>query len=896
MTITRFVLAAALAAVTVGQVPTSAQLRVRPVDEHGRVALGLKLRQLGSIGTFMMTTAHPDDENNGLLAALSHGHGIRTTLVTATRGEGGQNEIGPELFEALAVLRTEELAAAHRFDGAEQYFTRAADFGYSFSIDETYERWGREEILRDFVGHIRRIRPDVVVGFLWDGPGGGQHHQASSQITAEAFRAAADPGRFPEQIADGLRPWQAKKFYYTERFFGMRGEAPPPPPPGVRLLQVNSSVYDPLLGRTYAEMGAEARSMHKCQGMPQLLPLPGSLAVLRYRLQDTVLPGRQEQDETWMFDGIDTGFTALSRFAGDAPPAALTRAVEAIAATVAEARAALDARGPHAAAPPLARGLSAVRDLRAQLASLGLDETAAYEIAFRLAQKEEQFQDALLLAYGVRIDAIAGDGIVVRGQPVTLSILAAARGGEPVAVQRVSVAGFDGVADACPAGPIEAVGGYRCTAEVRVPSEARFTRPYFRRAADVDRYEVEEDAPFGLPFRPTPFRVAIEVSLSGVAFPVDIPVQYRYEGNIFSGEKRSDVKVVPAFAVRITPDIAVVPIADAREGREREVRVTVANGSPGPAEGEVELQVPEGWRVSPASAQVAFSREDEQVTLRFAVAAPSQVSPGEIRIAATVRHAGEVFGEGYQVVEYPHTRRRHVMMPAEASMKVLDVQTTPGLTVGYITGVGDQVPPALEQLGARLELIDGDTLAWGDLSRYHVIMTGVRAYERRADLRANNHRLLEYARQGGTVLVQYNKFEFNEAQYGPFPAKVSSNRVTDETAPVRVLVPEHPVFTTPNRIGDAAWQNWVQERGLYFLGERDPQYVDLVETEDPFEYNKGPKRGALVEARVGKGRWVYIGLGLWRQLPAGTDGAYELMANLLALGKADPSDPTAARQ
>jgi hypothetical protein len=215
---------------------------------------------------------------------------------------------------------------------------------------------------------------------------------------------------------------------------------------------------------------------------------------------------------------------------------------------------------------------------------------------------------------------------------------------------------------------------------------------------------------------------------------------------------------------------------------------------------------------------------------------------------------------------------------------VLDVAVAPSLTVGYIMGVGDQVPAALQQLGVSLTLIDSDELAWGDLSKYDAILTGVRAYERRDDLRANNHRLLRYVENGGTVIVQYNKFEFNRAQYGPFSAAVSSNRITDERAPVRILAADHPLFRRPNTIDESAWQGWVQERGLYFLGEKDSRYLDLIEMEDPFEFNQGPKRGALVEARHGKGRWIYVGLALWRQLPAGTDGAYKLMANLISLG------------
>ncbi len=244
------------------------------------------------------------------------------------------------------------------------------------------------------------------------------------------------------------------------------------------------------------------------------------------------------------------------------------------------------------------------------------------------------------------------------------------------------------------------------------------------------------------------------------------------------------------------------------------------------------------------------------------------------------------FTNGYQEIEYPHIQRRQVIKPAEASVKVVDVKTVSHLTVGYVVGVGDQVPAALEQLGAHVSYVDQDELAWGDLSKYDVIVTGVRAYERRADLRAYNKRLLDYADRGGTVIVQYNKYEFNQQQFGPYPAQVSGNRVSDENVPVKVLAPDDAVFNFPNKIGPQTWANWVQERGLYFLGEKDPKYVDLVSMTDSFQDNPGEKLGAFVEARVGRGHWIYLGLGLWRQLPAGTVGAYQLMENLIALPKA----------
>ena len=319
---------------------------------------------------------------------------------------------------------------------------------------------------------------------------------------------------------------------------------------------------------------------------------------------------------------------------------------------------------------------------------------------------------------------------------------------------------------------------------------------------------------------------------------------------------------------------------------KREIHVSVTNGTKGTAEAAVSLDLPAGWKATPASVPLSFAHEDEALSARFEVTAPPPAKVGQYTLRAVVTSpavANEKFSEGYEVIEYPHIQRRHVIKPAQASLKVVDVKATPNVNVGYIIGVGDQVPPALEQLGAKVSYIDEDELAWGDLSKHDVILTGVRAYERRADLRAYNRRLLDYVSRGGTLIVQYNKTEFNQAEYGPYPAKVSGNRVSDELVPVKILAPADPVFNVPNKIGPPAWANWVQERGLYFLGEKDPKYIDLVSMTDSFKDNPGEKLGSMVEAKYGQGRWIYLGLGLWRQLPAGTDGAYELLANLISL-------------
>ena len=899
----------------------SPQYRVPPVgDLSGAPGLAMALRKLNTVGTLMQATAHPDDENNAMLAWYARSVGMRVALVSATRGDGGQNEIGPELFDALGVLRTEELLAAHQFDGAEQYFTRAVDFGYSFSREETLEKWGRTEILGDFVRHIRTLRPDVIVTLGVDGTGGGQHHQTSAMIAAEAYKAAADPKQFPEQIKAGLRPWQAKKLYRAAGGIGGRGRGGPggrgaggrgaaapaqgaasagatggplapgagPADPNAHFATIDTNVYEPLLGCTIAELGGVASGMHMCQGRAPLVPAPG-VSGARYRLIDTTIASQRDKDETSLFEGVDTSLMGLARFAGAKQSDALVRGLAIASAHVAAATQALGSGGPSAAVQPLVYGLSAIRELRSNLPAAVADESGRSEIDFRLAQKEEQFQDALVLAQSLRIEAIANDGLIVPGQPLSVTVTIGNRGAAELPMRTITLLGLDGQSG-CAAQTVAPRVPFSCTATATVPAKAPLTGPYWERPDDAGRSTFAPDAPFGVPFRPTPFKVRLEMGIGGIAVNREVPVQFRYEGAGLVGEKRMELTVVPAFAVSVSPRIVVVPLRRPDAGSAgRELRVTVVNGAKGAASARVRLRTPEGWTATPASVPVSFTREDEAVTTRFTLTPPAKLAAGQVRVGAEVTaegsNAGPVYGTGYQVIEYPHTQRRHKLIPAEARVKAIDVAVAPGLTVGYIMGVGDQVPAALQQLGVHLSLIDPDELAWGDLSKYHTIVTGVRAYERRADLRANNHRLVQYVENGGTVVVQYNKTEFNQAQYGPYPAQVSNDRITDENAPVKVLVPAHPVFTSPNRIDETAWQRWVQERGLYFLGTRDSKYVDLVEMEDPFEYNKGVKRGALVEARYGKGRWLYVGLGLWRQLPAGTDGAYKLMANLVSLGR-----------
>jgi hypothetical protein len=911
-----------LAALVPAGVPVAAQNRMNyslVAPDNGHVALGLAIRKLNVSGTFMQAPAHPDDETNALFALFTHGMGLRSVDVQNNRGEGGQNEIGPELFRDIGVLRTSELVAAHRIDGAEQYFTRAIDYGYSFDPEEVMNKWGRDAIIGDYVRLIRTLRPDVMITMNIQGRGGDRAHEATTVLAREAYRAAGNPAMYPDQISAGLRAWQPKKLYFSAGFgviaaggrggraggaggAGGAGTAGAGAPAPAHVTRVNTAVYDELLGRTYAEIGADAHSYHKCQGTSAMPALPGFANGRgggggggQYQLVDSTLPGQMQKDETGIFDGIDLSLSSLVQFAGANPPEQLTTGIAAIVQQAQAAKKAFDEGNDAGTAAPIEAGLSAIRALRTQLGSIRVSDAARYEIGFRLQIKERDYQDAVLAAHGVTFDAVADDGLVVAGQPVALSLLAVNRGGTDVSVSDVVIAGFDAPSTCIPSA-VKQDAVYTCSAKATVPQNAKPTTPYFTDDYWKDPSKpaintFDPSVPFGVPFAPTPFRVTFHVHAGSADVTKELPIQYRYVKDIYNGDKRMELNVVPAFSVKMTPPLEVIPApaAGAAAPVEREIHVAVTNGTKGAAEVQVSLELPAGWSVTPPIVPIVFGHEDESLSARFTVIAPPQAKAGSYVARAYVSPVGAdrvTFRAGYQDIEYPHIQRRQIIKPAETTLKIVDVKIAPNLSVGYVNGVGDQVPPAIEQLGARLTFIEQDDLAWGDLSRYDVIVTGVRAYERRADLRAYNRRLLEYAERGGTVIVQYNKYEFNQSQYGPFPAQVSGNRVSDEAVPVKELVPNSPVFTFPNTIGPAAWNHWVQERGLYFLGDKDPKYVDLVSMTDSFQDNPGEKLGSLVEAKVGKGRWLYLGLGLWRQLPAGTEGAYQLLANLLSLPKA----------
>ncbi len=836
--------------------------------DRGITGFGLALRKLDTVGSVLYVTAHPDDENNGVLVRLSRGQGLRTGLLTLTRGDGGQNEIGPELFEAIGVLRSEELLAVHRYDGVEQYFSRAYEFGYSFSVEETFEKWGHEDTLRDVVRVIRTFRPHVMLSMNPGGRGGGQHHQTSARLTAEAFRAAADPARFPELTHEGLRPWKTSRLFQQSRF-RRRPQVDAEQPPAYT---VDIGEYDPLLGESFAELGMRARSRHRCQGM-NVLPRPGSRAS-RYSLADSTVVSPEEATD--FFTGIDHSLISLTAYDNSLAPilAELQQSVD-------RARSSYAASAYDEAVGQVMTGLALVRK--------ALDSTTADEARHLLRQKEKDFTDAAAKGHFMQFEAFTRhtrDGMVVPGERFKVDVRYFSHGG--AAIEDASLHLL--VPTGWTTKRLESTESSQIF-EVEVGEEADLSQPYwYRPDPRVDRYEIREGFNGYEPF-PAPFVVArLEYSSGGVVSSLETPAEFRWFDAEAAQDSRMAVKVVPPLAVSVMPKVAVF---QRRNLAAKKIQVAVRNNVPSVNRAELRLKLPTGWSSEPASREVEFRYENQEVTARFEVTPPASLPAGSLEIQAVASSGGSEFRKGYQTIAYPHIQTRHLYHRAVSRVEVIDLDIPGDLEVGYVMGVGDDVGIATEELGVPVTYLAEEDLARGDLSRYDVIVLGVRAYLNRQDLVANNQRLLDYVHAGGHLVVQYNKYEFSREQFTPFPMKINrpADRISVEESPVRLLVPAHPIFNAPNRISEDDWEGWVQERSTYMWGEWDENFTPLVEMEDPRPFNAGAKQGGLVLARYGEGTYLFVGLGFFRQLPAGVPGAYRLWSNAISLGRVlDPGE------
>jgi LmbE family N-acetylglucosaminyl deacetylase len=813
------------------QAPWSTRIEPSLVDreipiDRGSAALWQSLKKLSTRASVLMITAHPDDEDGPMLAYESRGLGARVALLTLNRGEGGANVMSADYFDALGLVRTMELLAAGRYYGVEQYWTRVIDYGFSKTKAESIRHWTHDRVLADVVRIVRTVRPQVITSVFVGGPSDGHgNHETAGAMAQEAFDAAADPQAFPDQLREGLRPWRALKVYAR-----VRG--------GQSHVAIPHGEYDPVLGASYTQIAREGLGLQKTQNGGPNIPRVGAVSSNYRRFASRVPAGEKESS---FFDGIDTSV-----------PPEIDRHVK-------EALAAFSADHPERCAPALAAGLRATLDL--------LQATSDPDLRYELEVKRAQFNNALAQALGLTVSAEAeGAQVAVPGQ--TVRVRATVVSQTPVSLRDLHVEPGPPSAPAAalvPNRPVEA------RFSVELPGDLPYTRPYFTRP-DIQQpyYDLRDPSLLGRSLAPYPLAAWTEVEYRGVPIRIGQVVQAtrRVTG---LGTVSAPLPSVPAVSLSISPHAGIVAL----DARSFPVTVTVRKNLESAA-GSLRLEVPQGWTTTPPSAPLA--------TTTFTVT-PSGLSERSYTISAVAESNGREYREGYETTGYPGIRPYFLYRPSTLKTTGVDVKVAPGLKVAYVMGAGDEVPAALENLGLKVAFLAPADLVSGDLARYDVILTGVRAYAVRDELPGATPRLLEYVKNGGVLIVQYNTPEYDH-NFGPYPYVMGSNpeEVTDETSKITFLKPDHPVLSWPNRITEKDFTGWVEERGSKWLQSWDSRYEALFETHDE---NQTPQRGGFLFARYGKGIYIYNAYAFYRQLPEGVPGAYRIFANLLSLPRND---------
>lgn len=852
--------------------PLSFRAQVRPVYDLGAIGLGQLLKRLQTTASAMHTGAHPDDEDSGLLAYLARKEQARTAYLSLNRGDGGQNVIGEELFEPLGVIRTEELLQARRLDGGEQMFARVMDYGFSKKREEAARIWGENLVLGDMVRAIRVFRPLVIISRFSGTPADGHgQHQLAGYLTPMAFKAAADPNMFPEQIREGLRPWRAKKLYMSQGFR--------PSADNVPSLTLNTGEYDSVIGRSYFEIAMEGRSQHKSQEMG-LLELRGR-QTSGLRLMENF--GNKNESESSVFAGLDTSIKGVASLTGDSDPQFMKKLGD-LQETAEKALKSYDIYAPEKLVPILAKGYR--QAVEAEQSTNNADSK------FMLRQKEKEFARALQLAAGVVVDALSDSETIVAGDTFGVAVRVFAPDSANIKVNSAKIKTPNGwtVKNAPP--PDVPTVGFRPRHEsalkefffdMKASADAKPTEPYWlekQRNANFTFDWSAEDAAKNMPFQKPLALADVKMEIGGQEITIEKEIEYRYADDI-RGELRRDLNVVPKVTVGLESNLLIAPVSSKPE--KHRLVMTVTNNSSNPVQGTGRFSVPQGWTLSPPSADFSLERKGDKTALAFDVTIPAKTKPDTYDLTATAMVGGKSYDLQMQEIAYPHIQTHRLYSEADVKAEVLNLKIAP-VKIGYIMGSGDKVPQAIERLGLNVSMLDEKELSTGNLNKYDTIIVGIRASQVRPDYVANNGRLLEFMKNGGTLIVQYQQQEFVRQNLPPYPAKMDTNiRVVDETAPVKILEPNHPVFNFPNKITEADFQNWVQERDLYTLTDFDAKYTPLLESHDEGEPES---KGGMLIADVGKGKFIYTAYSWFRQLPVGNPGAYRIFANLLSQPKA----------
>jgi LmbE family N-acetylglucosaminyl deacetylase len=877
-------------------------------QNDGAAGLRLELLRLGTTARLMQVVAHPDDEDGGMLTLEARGRGVSVLLMTLNRGEGGQNKIGSNLSDVLGVLRAEELLASDQYYGVQERFSRVADFGFSKSAEETFEKWGgHDTALRDMVRVIRTFRPDVLVArFSGTSRDGHGHHQASSILTREAFRAAADAKRFPEQIAQGLLPWQAKKVYIGN----VCGFGAMTCPDADWTLKLNTGERGPELGMSYAQFAMQGLRHQMSQGAANWTVDAGDRFTF-YRLVDSVVPSTLDKDghEKSFFDGIDTTWPGLAAQDGaNQRLPQLGREFAEIGKRVAEATE--DAKGTDisSAVLPLMKVVAELKRAHGEVRGSKLDTAAKLDLLTRIEEKGQQAESALNLALGVGLTAEVASDVsfndhsekrppkeadalttVSPGQEFTVVVTVHNGSKETLGIDDIKVevpSGWSTVAGKTKPLTVNAGKDVHATFRLRVPKNAAYTRPYWHRDnPDTEAVNQIDDEKYAtLPFPPPALRARVEYSVSGngsgkTQNGITSAVVTPFIDDEGKPEERP-LAVVPAFSVMLEPGTQVI---STHSGSTSTVTVGVTNNLAREADGVLRLELPAGWRSEPAEFSLQLKKRGDKQDFQFKVFT-SGLQEGRTTVRAVLESEGEKYTEGYTLVTREDLGSFYYYQPARQRVSVVNVQVPHDLKVGYVMGAGDDIPTVLKQVGMDVTEIPAEKLASENLNAYGTVVLGIRAYDTQKDVAENNGKLLDFVSAGGTLVVQYNAgvADFNAGKFTPYPAELSRTRVSVEEAPVDILAPDDSVFHYPNTITARDFDGWVQERGLYFMDKWDEHFTPLLSCHDPGE---DAQKGGLLRAQYGKGTYIYTGYAFFRQLPAGVPGAVRLFVNLLSAGK-----------
>lgn len=901
--------------IAVNSKPTAAAHPL-PFD-RGAAALWQSLQKLRTRASLLMVTAHPDDEDGGMLAYESRGQGARVTLVTLNRGEGGANVMSPDYFDALGLVRTEELLAADRYYGTQQFWTSVCDYGFSKTKTEAFDKWGHDRVLSDIVRVIRMTRPLIITSVFVGGHSDGHgNHQVAGQMAQEAFKAAGNPAMFPEQIKEGLLPWTPLKDYARVPFApitakGIYDYADGKYYPAEFRNYTNGTVthgelstaveipegeYNPLLGLTYAQIASLGLGHQKSQDGGTGLPPAEKEMSPYHRFASLVsVPAK----ESSFFDGINVSLVGIASLAQGSDTAFLKDGLSQINSLVDKATNDFSAQHPEVIASTLAAGLKATNALIEKVAASNLTADSKYDVTYELKVKQAQFGNALAESLGLSALATLTPEkeptgpfarfvrnpptfqVAIPGQEFWVKVHTTSPTNMPVQLENVVLKAPQG--EQWTIDPAKQSGGtlqgnqsmdVRFT--VHVAPNAGYTRPYFTRP-DIEQpyYDIQDPKYATLPLAPYPVSARLHFAFDGVPFEISQVVQ-SVQRVIGPGTVLEPLIVGPAISVSIAPQAGIVPL----DAKSFDLMVTIHSNVKGPAKGTVKLDLPEGWKAGQKNFSTVKDGDDQ--SLNFQVT-PANLEQKPYTITAVASYDGQEYKEGYHTVGYPGLRPYNLYRASVYRTTGVDVKVAPGLNIGYVTGAGDDMPQSLLNLGINVHFLTAADLANGNLSKFDAIILGVRAYAVRDDLKTYNARILDYVKNGGVVIVQYNTPEYDH-NYGPYPYKMGSNpqEVTHEHSQVEILAPANPVFTWPNKITTKDFDNWVEERGSKFLESWDAAYQPLLETHDP---GQAPQKGGLLYAKYGKGVYIYNAYAFYRQMPEGVPGAYRIFANMISLAK-----------